>query len=190
MQEHGFTIIELIIAIFILSVAIIGVYSALSTMVVFSSNEASRLTAAYLAQEGMEVIRNIRDNNWISGSNNPELFLWDDGLYACEQPAGCEVDYKTTGHDPNSVRPWTNSHEDYLKTDENGFYNYRNGINSKFKRKITIETNSRALPDFVMKISVQVSWDEKPSLLSSGHRAGECYDSNCIKVEETLYNWY
>ena len=28
-----------------------------------------RIVAAHLAQEGVEVIRNIRDSNWLSGSN-------------------------------------------------------------------------------------------------------------------------
>ena len=194
-NQNGFTIIELVISIFILSIAIIGIFNAFSMMVVLTSNTEDRLTAAYLAQEGMEVIRNIRDSNWLNAdaNTNPDTIVpWDDGLSECEQSTGCEVDYKTTGPDSlgfnlNPVRPWA---EDYLKIDPiNGFYNCNTGTTTKFKRKIKIQTAS--LPPYVMKVLVQVSWDEKANILdSTGHLAGDCGQSNCIQVEDTLYNWY
>lgn len=61
----GFTLLEVIIAITIIVVALV----ALLTLVVFtissSSISASRLLAANLAQEGMELVRGIRDTNWL-----------------------------------------------------------------------------------------------------------------------------
>ena len=64
MKKNGFTIIELIITIAILSFGIIGVYGAFSPMVSLNSAIASKFTASQLAQEGFEVVRNIRDNNF------------------------------------------------------------------------------------------------------------------------------
>ena len=64
-SSKGFTIIELIISIFILSVALVGIFSAFSIVTILTSDSADRLTGTYLAQEGMEIVRNIRDTNWI-----------------------------------------------------------------------------------------------------------------------------
>lgn len=182
--QKGFTIIELVISIFVLSIAIIGAFNAFSMMVVLTSNTEDRFTAAYLAQEGMEVIRNIRDSNWISTS----LLPWDNSFDNCKEQ-GCQVDYTITGSGTNPVRPWNSG--EYLKKDANGFYNYNFGADTKFKRKITIETNTSLLPQHVMKVLVQVSWNEKASIFDAvGHLAGDCSQSNCIEVKETLYDWY
>src|SRR3989344_4749088 len=70
MKKTGFTIIELVISIFIITVAVVGVYSAFSLAVILSSDAANRLTAAYLGQEGQEIERNIR-----------KLKVNDDGFY-------------------------------------------------------------------------------------------------------------
>jgi type II secretory pathway pseudopilin PulG len=178
-MNKGFTIIELIIAIFILSIAIIGVFSTFSVMVILTSSTADRLTAAYLAQEGAEIIKNIRDNNWLSS----EAALWDEGLLYCEQSEGCKVDYKSG---PNIAGPWTGGEADYLKTGSNGFYSYENDTKTKFRRKVTIVClpSNDCTTDYIMKVSVQVFWDEKPNILNPAGSQGS------IQTENTLYNWY
>ena len=52
MYSKGFTLIELIIAIFILSIGIVGIFGAYSAMIVAVSDTSERATATYLAQEG------------------------------------------------------------------------------------------------------------------------------------------
>ncbi len=176
-MNKGFTIIELIISIFILSIAIIGVYGAFSAMVILTSSTADRLTAAYLAQEGAEVIRNIRDNNWLLENT------WDEGLSACKG-GGCEVDYTTTGLFSNPVGAFG---KNKLKKDTvSRFYNYETGEETNFIRKITIDClpDNNCSTDYIMKVIVEVSWDEKPNILNPVGM------TNSIKVEDTLYNWY
>ena len=171
----GFTIIELIISIFILSVAIIGVYAAFSVMVILSSEAEDRLVAAYLAQEGVEIIRNIRDSNWIKGRG------WDEYIGGCGSgTTGCEVDYKTTGSLENPVYVWVGQGR-FLKIDpENSFYNYDVGAETKFTRKITIEP----LDVFIVRVKAEVFWNKKPSIISPDGA------EDSIAVEETLYDWY
>jgi prepilin-type N-terminal cleavage/methylation domain-containing protein len=53
--SKGFTLIELIISVFILSVAVVGIFNAFSIMIILTSDAADRLTATYLAQEGEEI---------------------------------------------------------------------------------------------------------------------------------------
>jgi len=63
MDNKGFTIIESLVAITVLVLAITGVASAIQTGIssyIFSKNQ---IIAFYLAQEGFEQVRNIRDEN-------------------------------------------------------------------------------------------------------------------------------
>jgi prepilin-type N-terminal cleavage/methylation domain-containing protein len=78
-KEKGFTIIEVIIAIFILTVGVLGAFSAIQMIAAFTSNVSSRLAAVYLAQEGIENVRNIRDSNWLEKRDIPGL-AWDDSI--------------------------------------------------------------------------------------------------------------
>ena len=196
-KKKGFTIIELVITIFILSFGVIGVFSAFSIITILTSDSADRLTATYLAQEGMEIIRNIRDKNWLDMdatpcTDKPCAINWlSNKLDGCL--SGCGVDYKSTG-------AGTASAGTYLNNDSNGFYSYLPGEQTKFKRKITIEPildtaiippDENAKDDHIVKVTAEVSWDKKATVLNPSYlRAGVCDPENCIKVEWMLYDWY
>lgn len=174
-KQKGFTIVELVIALFILAFAIIGVYNAFSTIVVITTGASSRFTAAYLAQEGVEIVRNIRDNNWIS----PNGYYFKKDLDVCD--TGCELDYKTNSLASDSLPPQPFGGRN-LNIGANGFFSYNICNESTpgcsvttFQRKIII-TSDDANPD-VMKVKVLVTWLVKDETLS-------------IEVEENLYDWY
>jgi prepilin-type N-terminal cleavage/methylation domain-containing protein len=191
-MNKGFTIIELVITIFILSIAVVGIFNAFSIITILTADSSDRLTATYLAQEGMEIVRNIRDQNWLNIDARDSSATWSDGLEVCSN--GCKTDYKMANNSENPLDVWASGETDYLKIDSsgNGFYNLTSGTNTKFKRKITIThpVDGSGTPiDYIMKVVVEVSWNKKATLLNSGWEAGTCKD-NCIKAEETLYNWY
>lgn len=176
MQSKGFTIIELVISIFVLSVGVVGVFSAFSMMVILTADTADRLTATYLAQEGMEIVRNIRDNNWLKKDVS-----WTEGLTtvgACSDVnTGCRADYTSPS--------MSGGYDVYLYLNKNNnFYDYDiTGTKTKFRRKILIDT----LPDLdqnILKVTVSVFWDQKPTILNFMQTTGS------ITTEETLYNWY
>jgi len=206
-MKNGFTIIELIVSIFILSIGVLGVFSAFSMITILTSSTADRLTATYLAQEGMEIVRNIRDTNWLNmdgatgdfpscaSGNDPTSncpFSWVDGIDNCES-FGCQADY-TTGTSVSSIMNSWSGDGDYLFLNTDGFYSYdTNGTQTKFKRKITIApvTDVDTLDDHIIKVKVEVSWNQKATILKSGFLAGDCTTTdNCITTEETLYDWY
>ena len=64
-NKNGFTLLEVIVAIFVITIGVIGVISVVQRTAAFTSISSSRLQAAYLAQEGIEIARNIRDGNWL-----------------------------------------------------------------------------------------------------------------------------
>ena len=159
MDKRGFTLLEVILAIFVIMVGIVGTLGIIQQGISYTQLSSSRLTADYLAQEGIEIVRNIRDTNWLEWRANQDI-LWSDGI-----PSGdWEADYKTQ----NLTQSYTGT---YLNIDNSGFYSYFSGSPAKFKRKITIAKDTN-----ILKISVQVKWQERGR-------------NNQVTVQENLYNW-
>ena len=65
LNKNGFTIIEVIIATSILTIGVLGAFSAIQMIIASTSIISSQLAATYLAQEGIENVRAIRDSNWL-----------------------------------------------------------------------------------------------------------------------------
>lgn len=158
MRLKGFTLIEIMIATVILAVGIMASYSVITKVVSLTYLNTFRFVASRLAQEGMELVSNTRDTNWLN-----EGVDWDNGLTSCI--SGCEIDYNDLFFSPYVDK--------YLQINSEGFYNYGDGDDSRFKRKITITSVS---PD-ELKVEVEVTWSKLgPSL-------------ETLKVEEHLHNW-
>jgi len=164
--------LEMLIAAFILVIAVIGAYSAFSRIIVATSIISSRLTAAYLAQEGIEIIRNIRDANWLKG------FEWDSGLDICSSGFGCEADY-TTGavNETTMLRSCMSPMGASLNIDAGDFYSYSSGSPTKFKRRIIVTRITPTATDVVLQVSVLINWEDR----------GESYN---FTAEENLYDWH
>lgn len=177
MRKNSFTVLEVILAITVLTIAVGGSFILISQTIGSVSVIQSRLTASYLVQEGLEIIRNIRDSNWL----NPDK-VWDEGLGAGDY----EADYLTTLlSDPLLCSPFCQYDNGlrFLGIDGNGFYgyNYSSGNETIFKRKITISdrVDLDDPPDDQIdkfKVSVKVFWREKGQIRS-------------LAAQEYLYNW-
>ena len=139
-MNKGFTLIEVIVSIAILLIGIVGIYNVFSRILTLTSGISNKLVSAYLAQEGIEIVRNIRDTNWIEGVS------WNDGLGAGDW----EADY-TTGSLDDSYDG------DFLNIGSDGFYNYPSGIPTKFRRKITIEQ----IDSNTLKVTAWIGWEER-----------------------------
>ena len=160
----GFTLIEIIIAISVLSFGIIAVYEAFFAVVILTNNNASRFTASYLAQEGLEIVRNIRDNNFINNAT------WSSGLLTGVCVVGCQADYKI--QDASSLLAYNNT---FLGLNADGFYSYDFGSTPTiFKRKITVSAVLGTID--IIKVDVLITWNYNGQSLSFG-------------IDEYLYNW-
>ncbi|MFH1841329.1 MAG: prepilin-type N-terminal cleavage/methylation domain-containing protein [Candidatus Nealsonbacteria bacterium] len=140
-KEKSFSLIEVIISVFLITTGTLGAFALIQRTVAFTSINSSRLVASYLAQEGVEVVRNIRDVNWLTKVN------WDNGLSFCSM--GCEADYNDSSLSSYSSR--------FLKISSEGFYNYDSGENTIYRRKITITS-----PEVdILEVLVDVEWQER-----------------------------
>ena len=135
----GFTLLEVLISLTIITVGVVGVFALVQQTVSLLPISEQRLTASYLAQEGVEIVRNLRDANIVKGQ------VWNLGLTGCG--AGCEADYLSS-----SLTAWNSR---YL-LDNNYFYSYVAGNPTIYKRKITIASTAN-----VLKITIEVSWQER-----------------------------
>ena len=76
---RGFSLIEVIVAVSILSTGIVASTALINRTISAGLVVRNQLVAVNLAQEGMEVIHNIRHTNWIEEAVDGTT-EWDDGL--------------------------------------------------------------------------------------------------------------
>ena len=65
--NKGFTLIETLVALVLITIAMGPVFLLTTSTINVSKRIEHNLIAANLSQEGVEVIRNIRDTNWYNG---------------------------------------------------------------------------------------------------------------------------
>lgn len=173
-SSQAFTLIEVITAVFIITVGILGAFGLIQNIIAESGFSSSKLSAAYLAQEGIEIARNIRDSNWLLQRDDVN-FPWDSGLSSCL--SGCEADYREP---QNYNNPVLASYSGRYLNLVNGFYSYAAGGNpTVFKRKITVSYPSicGGAPGCVMEITVNIDWNYKGV-------------SHQFTVKDHLYKWH
>lgn len=174
-NQKGFTLVETIVAIFILTMTI-GALLTLTAGGFYSVRYArNQIVADYLAQESLEYIRNTRDTARI------ESVTWDDwkttynvnnggqpvqgGSYnrGCFSEEGCTVDPYTI--DPKIVE-CNGECSPILFYPDSGFYGYEtrypsdintdNPVETTFVRTIAMQESENS-PDQVI-VTVTVSW--------------------------------
>ena len=85
-SSAGFTLLETLLAITLLAVAIVGPMGLAIRSVGVSDTAANQIIAFYLAEEGVEYVRNTRDENFLNDR------AWLTGLDDCMGADGCTVD--------------------------------------------------------------------------------------------------
>jgi type II secretory pathway pseudopilin PulG len=66
-NAKGFTMIEAVFGIFIVGIISVSFFVVMSKMLKVQNSTRDQIIATNLAQEGIELARNLRDNNWKSG---------------------------------------------------------------------------------------------------------------------------
>jgi type II secretory pathway pseudopilin PulG len=211
-HQSGQTLIETIAAIFILSMAITAGL-ALAIYAFAASNTAqSQIISTNLAREGVEVIRMMRDSNWLAGeaAGSP----W--ALTTCaDLPAGKQNCYPSAFGGPTyniansgpggnervnfnaATNAWSlDTVADYnLYLQPNGTYNNTNtGALSVFARMVNISFNTAGPaytvqnPEMIVKSVVAWRGKNCPSFTTSTNLL--TLISQCkVVVEEHLTNW-
>ena len=164
--KKAFTLVETLVAVMILSIAVVGPMFSSAQNIKLASFSQNQLVAFYLGQEAIEYVRNVRDTNLISPSGD-----WLNGVTVCKEATGCYIDVKN-----NTVTVCGTS---CPKLDFNGVnYTYKSGGadgNSIFTRTVKIDGTVRVGGDEA-KISVFVNWKDKDI-------------PKTMNLQDNIFNW-
>jgi len=168
-NQSGFTIVESLVSILILTLALVPVLSVVVSATDISNNIRNNFIAANLAQEGIEVVRSIRDRNWfIDPIPNPPYPLTN-------PPSGTLIGTWRVQWDSELLVAVGSNPP--LLIDANGIYNYTTGARTLFRRRIIIEDANLANPDKDMRVISEVTWVAKGNI------------TRTVRAESHLYNW-
>src|SRR3989344_5362838 len=153
-NHRGFTLIETLVAISILTITVSGAYTAAQTGISSATFSKDQMIAFYLGQEAVEQLRNIRDENalncrnWLSGiaadSSDPCYFgkvcivdVVDNVVTACSLGAGtCPI---------------------LRKDSSTGFYGYNSlWTATPYRREVTV----KSINENEIAIEATVSWSK------------------------------
>lgn len=183
-KSRGFTILETLVAVFILVLAITGpmVFAQSGLRTAFLARD--QITAFYLAQDAIESIKNLRDDNVLKGAD------WLDRIMICTQSINanqCLVKLETnftneiTESTPGAivVTECTSTTCPVLQNNAAGNFGYTFPLEemqaSRFTRNIHLTELQEGKE---LQIVVEVSWTSNVGTNSSG-----------IVVQENIYNW-
>jgi len=125
---------------------IISILTSALALIILTVNSTkasrSKIIAIGLSQEGLEIVRNIRDNNWLAGRRT--ALNWRQDM----DPGDYRAQYDSSGLLNFSITP--------LRLN-NGFYQYDGGDNTLFYRKITIEH----IGNNQIRVVSEVTWSER-----------------------------
>lgn len=168
-KQGGFTLLETLVAIFILVLSITGpmVFAQSSLRAAFQSRD--QITAFYLAQDVIEFIKNKRDTNHLTNGKK-----WLDDLGTC-LASTCSIDTRPGNENivACSGAFCTLGLVDVVGGIE--LYGHNLSAPSRFKRTVRI---IEVQPNIEAQVLIEIQWENN---LLSGRRR--------IVVEENIYNW-
>lgn len=163
--------IEVLISIFVLLIGIVGTMGLFINSLKNSMDARDNVIATQLAQEGIELVRNIRDTNLAVGK---PAFDTGTGLPAFNLSPSCSISYgDTTINCSSATFP--------LYISAGGYYTHTaGGTATKFKRQIIVDTKTANQ----LTVTSEVIW-----LGASGSfpAVASCTTANkCIAAKVTL----
>ncbi len=183
-EKKGFTIIELLMAIMIFSWGIVAVISFMLHTFRQSIPLSYEVTASYLTQEAFEVVRRIRDENYLVRYHEDEdvrnpYQLWHDGLLE-------EGEEEAVGSVYYGSEELGSEYDEYLCLDEDeGFFHYADCDDDEkttFKREVRLELEERefepGITEEYLLVTVEVSWEERDE------------EEKSKTIQTRLYDWY
>lgn len=212
-ENKAFTLLETLIALAVVSIGIMGAFTLSLANLKTANDNYHRILAVNLAREGIELVRNIRDSNWLKIDNNLDCDSGTAGLQPCTWDQG--LDYGTSTIDYNyaadsgleevvvSMEACFNSGNCRLKENSflyshNGAANYSNVGRLIILKAICFDTDQSESSDYTNG-ATEVSdslvcdsggFEEKVGLQVTSQvywlSSGKSYTLNVI---ENLYNW-
>ncbi len=169
-MKKGFTLLETMVAITILSFAIAGPLYAASRSLLAAQLARDRLTASYLAQEGIEYMRLVRDTIFIGAyrdgmlitTTDKSIAAWENFEYVVQSATNCRdnycmVDQFNAGNTLVSCGSALITSCPVLNLSTNRYVQGGTGVPTKFRRAVQV-TDVVVNPND-KKVTSTVTWD-------------------------------
>lgn len=170
-KNAGFTLIELLVSFAILSMGISVSINLISKSLQSSSYLRNQTIASYLAVEGIELIKNKRDENFLKGND------WiEDIENNCKSVKGCYLDSIT---DPLNItiNKCTGSKcPSFLYNTAKNTYNYSTGVNTIFTRTVKLLDVLGANGNDEKEIMSEIKWKDK-------------FGDHIYTLKTSIFNW-
>lgn len=156
--SRGFTLIETMVAITVLALALIGPFVAVQNALKGSYVARDQLVASSLAQEGLEYIRSVRDDNylvprasWLTGLSSLACYGSAPASFCTVDPT--QGDVNTAASAVGTCSTLTSCRALYISS--NGLYNEQNsGTATRFRRGVKLVPISAT----EVQVTVSVTW--------------------------------
>jgi prepilin-type N-terminal cleavage/methylation domain-containing protein len=185
-NRHGFSFIESMLAVAVVSIGLSAALPLFTSGIVESNDSRDQVIAAMLAQEGVELMQNFRDNNWVSLGE-----AFSDTTFPDQSSEDCRISYDSAALNECDV---TGDKKMYLNS---GYYTHVSSIAStKFQRKIFVKYKDGAGNDISLRSSAEsveitsvVIWGSYP-FPDYGSIHTSCNTSKrCSFAETILTKW-
>ncbi|MDA3840719.1 MAG: type II secretion system protein [Patescibacteria group bacterium] len=166
-NKRGFSLMEIIVVLAMFSFGLVGISSLMLMTMRAESLNAGYLKASLFAQEGLELVRGYRDENWLNSS----LPDWDDNFGGTDRTFTIYYGDSITTNDVASI----NDSDTILRYNGNFYDHVAGGAPSTYRRLITVSDCTPSSSD-CWEVESRVNW------VTSGK-------SNDYIAKTLLYNW-
>lgn len=190
----GITLVECIVAVTILAIALAGPMTLASQSLRASRDARDELVATHLAEESIEVVHSVRDNNSADDLTVGQTLWRTDIVDNCRKKDGCIID--VTAHAANV---WDNNNA-LLQCPSAGdcssvntvYYNAQTGL---YKQSLTAlsapwKKTSFTRSILVVPIDHPVNPKRQIRLISTVTYVGYGGKTRTVSITDDLYNWF
>lgn len=166
--QAGFTMVETLVAISVLALAVAGPLMAASRALVVTEIARDQLTATYLAQEAIEYVRAMRDNEYLAiYPSGTSATAWNNfingndvaAITQCKSPSTCTLDpTRPMGTGTNSALTVCSGNSCGPLYLVNGVYTQQSGLGGAVKTAFTRVLTASQINGNEENITATVTW--------------------------------
>ena len=179
--KKGFTLIETLVALAIFSFSVLSIVVVTGRGVNDVNYSKNKLSATLLADEGIELVRNLRDTYMLG--NVTDGYGWENFVQIADEVdfcgTACTIDptVDLTELLSGAILPCGGSCPPLKRNDTIGYYNYDSGDETLFTRIIRVDGSNITDIDDALIVTSTVQWVQGATTKS-------------VTVSEPVYNWY
>lgn len=176
-MRKGQSLIETIIALSLLTVSFLGIFSLLSKSFFYDRVISDQTKGTYLAEEGIEIVKSLIDHDVYQGiANNGGIPNWGACFAGLGVNFDLEMDYTTVNCSTLSGMKFVPPGRTLFFNPTTGLYSYSNSggaLATTFTRDIHISVNGKEIT-----VNSIVSWSSGP------------FTAQNINLEDHFYQWH